>query len=160
MRKIVDFLVEFFATGFYSGKIGKAPGTMGTFVAFLLFLPLAGHSVAFWSFFFLVLILSVPVSTAMEKRLKLKDPQVVVIDEIAGYFVTMAAIPALAFPSSRMLILATLGFVLFRIFDIWKPFPIKQIQILPSGWGIVVDDLIAGIYANIILRVIILFWPV
>lgn len=159
MRKIVDFLVDFLATGFYSGKLKRAPGTMGTLVAFLLFIPVAGHAIAFWCVFAIVILLSVPVSTAMEKRLGSKDPQSVVIDEIAGYFVAVAALPIPMFPESRFFLYAVLAFVLFRIFDIWKPFPIRQLQGIPSGWGIVIDDIIAGVYANILLRFFIHFYP-
>ena len=151
-------IVELIATGFYAGKFRSAPGTWGTFVGLLLFLPVAGHRIAFWILFAVILIVSVPVSSIMEKLLHLKDPQCVVIDEIAGYFVTMAAIPLAALPSSRTFVFCIIGFAFFRLFDIWKPFPINKLQDLPSGWGIVVDDLMAGIYANIGLRIIIHFW--
>ncbi len=151
-------IAEFIATGFYAGKIRFAPGTWGTLVGLLLFLPVAGHVVAFWILFTLILVVSVPVSSVMERVLGRKDPPSVVIDEIAGYFVTMAALPLVVLPSSRTFALCLAGFAFFRLFDIWKPFPINKLQNLPSGWGIVIDDLLAGVYANIGLRVIIHFW--
>jgi phosphatidylglycerophosphatase A len=75
------------------------------------------------------------------------DPGQVVIDEVCGYLVTMFLIP----PSLRNIIL---GFFLFRLFDIVKPPPERSLERLPGGFGIVADDVVAGIYANIILQVI------
>jgi phosphatidylglycerophosphatase A len=159
MRKVFDFFVEFLATGFYAGKSVRAPGTVGTFVGFLLFIPVAGHPIPFWCLFAVLILLSVPVSTAMEKRLCSKDPQSVVIDEIVGYFVAVAGLAIPVFPETRFFLYAAMAFILFRLFDIWKPFPIRQLQRLPSGWGIVIDDIIAGLFANILLRVFIHFFP-
>src|SRR5215467_9379805 len=101
----------------------------------------------------------------------LKDPQFVVIDEVAGQHLTLVlplipiALPhltshedlsvyaiytALSLVNWKYLLM---GFVLFRIFDIWKPFPIKRLENLPGGWGIMADDWLAGVYAAILLRV-------
>jgi len=71
-----------------------------------------------------------------------KDPQFVVIDESSGQF--LALLLALAPVNWKYLLL---GFILFRVFDIWKPFPVRQAESLPAGWGIMADDWIAGIYA-------------
>lgn len=78
------------------------------------------------------------------------DPQEVVIDEVVGMAVTLAFVP---------LDLKTigLGFLLFRIFDVAKPFPVRRFEKLPGGWGIVMDDVMAGIYANLCLRVVLSF---
>ena len=73
-----------------------------------------------------------------------KDPQHVVVDEVAGMCLTMVGQPITA-------ISLLAGFILFRLFDIVKPFPIRRIERLPKGWGIVADDLAAGIYANVAL---------
>ncbi len=72
-----------------------------------------------------------------------KDPQIVVIDEVSGQLISYLAIGA-AVPNWKYLLL---GFILFRVFDIWKPFPARQAESLPGGWGIMADDWIAGIYA-------------
>lgn len=79
-----------------------------------------------------------------------KDPRQVVIDEVCGYFVTMFLVP-LSVTS------VVLGFFLFRAFDILKPPPARQFEDLPGGIGIVADDLMAGVYANIVLQVVIRF---
>jgi len=77
------------------------------------------------------------------------DPQRVVIDEICGMFVTLSLLPE----SYKTFII---GFLLFRFFDIVKPFPIRRSEKLKLGWGVMVDDLIAGVYSNILIRLIVL----
>lgn len=76
-----------------------------------------------------------------------KDPGEVVIDEIVGYLITMGLVPF-------SLIKAIVGFFLFRVFDILKPFPIKRLERSQGGWGIMLDDVMAGLYASLILRII------
>ncbi len=76
-----------------------------------------------------------------------KDPGEVVIDEIVGYLITMGLIPL-------HLIKVIVGFILFRVFDIFKPFPIKRLERIGGGWGIMLDDAIAGLYAALILRIL------
>ena len=78
------------------------------------------------------------------------DPSEVVIDEVAGFFAATFFLP----PS---LLVMALGFVLFRFFDILKPYPIRRLEALKGGWGIVMDDLLAGLYANLGLRIILFF---
>jgi phosphatidylglycerophosphatase A len=79
------------------------------------------------------------------------DPQEVVIDEAMGMAVTLAFVPL-------EVVTIGLGFVLFRIFDVTKPFPARRSEELPGGWGIVMDDVIAGIYANVSLQIIARFF--
>ena len=81
-----------------------------------------------------------------EARLQTHDPGSVVVDEAAGMLVALVG-----HPRSLPWVLAL--FLLFRVMDIWKPAPIRQLQRLPGGWGIVVDDLLAGVYANLLLQV-------
>lgn len=78
------------------------------------------------------------------------DPREVVIDEVMGMVVTLAFLPL----NPKTI---GIGFLLFRIFDIIKPFPVRRSEKLPGGWGIVMDDVIAGIYANVGLRLILRF---
>ena len=81
------------------------------------------------------------------ESLKLKDPQIVVIDEVLGQWVALAGAQTL---TPAMYVAA---FALFRVFDIWKPWPVRQFEARPSGWGINADDLMAGVYAALILFV-------
>lgn len=135
------------ATGFYSGYLPKAPGTWGSLVGLLLY--------------FLLQALSLPVYLAVvaglfvvgsfaageaEKIMDNRDPGVVVIDEIVGMLITMIAVPATPLTMA-------LGFILFRIFDIAKPFPVNFFdQRFHGGLGIMLDDVAAGIYSLIILQ--------
>jgi phosphatidylglycerophosphatase A len=77
--------------------------------------------------------------------LKLKDPQMVVIDEVLGQWVALAGALSLT-PATYIA-----AFALFRVFDIWKPWPVRQFEALPGGWGINADDLMAGVYAALVL---------
>lgn len=90
-----------------------------------------------------------------EHRFARKDPSQVVADETAGQCIALALLPALdagSFLHATLLVAG--GFLLFRLFDIIKPFPAARLQRLPAGWGILVDDLIAGLYAMIALQAI------
>ena len=84
------------------------------------------------------------------------DPGEVVADEFAGQAVTFIAIGTA--PTGQVVAIVVLGFLLFRFFDIVKPFPIYRIQKLPKGWGILADDLLAGVYAAIVLQICISLW--
>ena len=81
-----------------------------------------------------------------EARLGVRDPSCIVVDEVAGMLVALIGQP-------RNLGWALALFALFRVMDIWKPWPIRRLQDLPGGWGIVVDDLLAGVYANLLGRI-------
>jgi phosphatidylglycerophosphatase A len=135
-------LIMIIATGFYSGYLPKAPGTWGSLVGLLLFFLL--HALS-WQIYLAVvaglLVVGTFAAGEAEKIMDRKDPGLVVIDEIVGMLITMIAIPATPLAMA-------LGFILFRIFDIWKPFPIHLIdQRFHGGLGIMLDDVVAGIYS-------------
>ena len=140
------------ATGFYSGYLPKAPGTWGSLVGLLLFFLL--HTLSLPVYLAVVAGLFVVGSFAAgeaEKILDNRDPGVVVIDEIVGMLITMIAVPATPLTMA-------LGFILFRIFDIAKPFPVSFFdQRFHGGLGIMLDDVMAGIYALIILQMFVRF---
>jgi phosphatidylglycerophosphatase A len=143
--------ILFLATWFFTGLIPFAPGTWGSFAA----LPFAALAYSFGLFsscvsIAFILIISIPVSGRAAEIIKTEDPSSVVIDEVAGIFITLFLIPL-----SWMSVMA--GFVLFRVFDILKPFPIGLIdKNVRGGTGIVLDDVMAGIYANVGLRIILI----
>ncbi|MDZ7363157.1 MAG: phosphatidylglycerophosphatase A [candidate division KSB1 bacterium] len=141
------------ATAGFIGYSPVAPGTMGSLAAALVFFLVRSY-LSTWPFaaglliLFALAIWSSQQMVARESRDSGKiDPQEIVIDEVAGMMVTLAFVP---------LNLKTigLGFLLFRIFDVTKPFPARRAEKLPGGWGIVMDDVVAGIYANVVLRFI------
>ena len=145
--KFRERAVLFLATGFFVGTVPFAPGTFGSImwlpICFLiskLNIFLAGICTLLFIFF------AIWVAAAASKLLKKKDPAEIVIDEIAGLIVTFVGIPFT--PKT-----AIAGFVIFRAFDILKPFPIRTMEKkVAGGPGIVLDDVMAGIYGNIILR--------
>ncbi|NWG04005.1 MAG: phosphatidylglycerophosphatase A [Syntrophaceae bacterium] len=138
-----------FATGFGVGYSPFAPGTLGTLIAipiyyFLSEIPLPLYEITLIGFFFL----SVWISENAESFFRKKDDPRIVIDEMMGFLITMLWVP-----KSTLFIIV--GFILFRFFDILKPFPIRRLEKgLKGGLGVVLDDVIAGIYANIILHII------
>jgi phosphatidylglycerophosphatase A len=136
------------STWFGTGLLPIAPGTFGTIAAVPLILAL--NILGIWySVIALILITAVAVwvSNVSQDLLDRKDPPEVVIDEVAGFLVTMFFLPH-TWPALAM------GFALFRFFDIIKPYPVKKIEGFRGGFGIVMDDLLAGFYANLCVRVI------
>jgi phosphatidylglycerophosphatase A len=136
------------ATWFGSGLLPIAPGTFGTIAAVPLILGL--HNFGIWhNVFALVIIIGVSIWAAgrYQKLLRQNDPPKVVIDEVAGFSLTMFLLP----PSWPIL---GLGFILFRFFDILKPYPIRRLEKLRGGFGIVADDLLAGLYSQLGLRIV------
>lgn len=141
-----------FASGLFTGYIPKAPGTFGTALAVALYLPLAPLNTpaqlpVYLAVVAFVCLLGIAASNYAEKVHGGKDPQQVVIDEIVGYFISMTLLPT----NGYYLVSA---FLLFRVFDIWKPTPIREIQRLKGGVGVMIDDALAGVYACAILHVV------
>ena len=139
--------VMFLATGFYIGNIPFAPGTLGSLIGLPLCFALAGISLMpamLCTLFFIFF--AVRIADAAEKILKQNDPGCIVIDEIAGMMVTLIGLPF-----NPITVLS--GFVIFRLLDILKPFPIRNLdKRIPGGLGVVADDVAAGIAANLLLR--------
>jgi phosphatidylglycerophosphatase A len=143
--------VMFLATGGFVGHISFAPGTFGSILGlplcFLLSkidMPVAVLLVVLFIFF------AILISQEAEKILGKKDPGAIVVDEIAGIVVTLIGLPFNLF-------FASAGFILFRILDIFKPYPIRLLEKhFSGGAGIVLDDVAAGIISNLVLRSILL----
>ncbi len=158
----------FFATACGLGYLKPGPGTWGSLagagisilLAYLTFLsapPELGWQLHFWQIqwrpyyldYIAVVVVAaagVYVSSKVERHYGKSDPQFVVIDEVSGQLI------ALSFPFTLLNWKSwLLGFILFRLFDIWKPFPARQAESLHGGWGIMADDWIAGIYAGLVL---------
>ena len=130
------------AFGFGSGLSPKAPGTVGTLAAMLLFLPLCRLPwFAYLLFVVAALVVGIWVCGKTARDLRVHDHSGIVWDEFVGYWITMAMIPV---SWQSMLV----GFVLFRLFDIWKPFPISWLdRKVKGGFGIMIDDVLAGVLA-------------
>jgi phosphatidylglycerophosphatase A len=153
MARWLDRLALFVATGLGSGYSPVAPGTAGSVVGVLLFLPLAGLAwPAQLAATAALAVLGTFAASRVAKRVGREDPGLVVVDEVAGQWVTLLALPLT--PLS-----ALVGFLLFRAMDIVKPWPARELERLPGGLGIVADDLAAGVYAHLGLRVALAIWP-
>ncbi len=144
--------VNFLAVGFGSGLSPKAPGTMGTLACVPLFLLLAPVELyTYIAVCVLVSVVGIVICDYTAKQLKTHDHPGIVWDEFAGFLITMIAIPATP-------INIVLGFVLFRIFDIFKPWPISWLdKRVSGGLGVMLDDLVAGIIACGALHLILNF---
>lgn len=140
---------HFIAFGFGTGCIPVAPGTFGTLIAIPLYLYLETYSQTFYLIALIaIIIFSVWLSEKVSKEIHVHDHQGMNIDEIVGFLVTMAYAPY----GWGWIIL---GVVLFRFFDIVKPFPIRQIdERVKGGLGVILDDVLAGIYSLIIIQTI------
>ncbi len=150
---MINRICVVFSTFFGVGYVPGAPGTAGTLAAVgvVYLLRLAGGAV-FYSVFTLGLILvSFIAAGRCAGIFKRKDPPEVVIDEVCGFLVCML------FVTPDPLNLAV-GFFLFRFFDIAKPFPVRRAESLSGGYGIVMDDVLAGVYANLCLQVLVRFY--
>ncbi len=162
MKIQYNFLINFFATGFFgSYLIPFIPGIWG-----IIFGGILAYFTRKWALiyklilFLTVLILAIPISSKSEEILnKGKDPHLIVIDEICAmlflslFFDFSKNISIFGLKAPLILVI----FLVYGLFDGLKPFPINQIQILSGGWGIVLDDLMAGIYTLITLLIIFKF---
>ena len=146
-------ILSIIPTFLFFGYFPKIPGTFGTFggVLFSIFLvdylEIDPHTFLFTTIF--IIILSVYSSNWAIKYFNSNDPKEVVIDEVAGFMVSILYIPF----ELRYIIVA---FILFRLFDISKPFFVKSFEKLPKGWGITFDDVAAGVLANFLLQAMII----
>ncbi|MBN1114638.1 MAG: phosphatidylglycerophosphatase A [Oligoflexia bacterium] len=143
-----NFFAKLFASVFGLGYIPLGPGTWGTLGAYAAWFFMGGFPLFNYLVLLIILTLfSILVSHQAGRAYRVKDSQHIVIDEVCGFFVTMFAIPHSA-------LWGLAGFILFRVFDIWKPFPIRLSEKLPGGIGVVADDVFAGVYACIILNIV------
>jgi phosphatidylglycerophosphatase A len=143
-------LAFFLSTWFYAGYSPVAPGTAGSLAAVLIAVALRFWAgLAPWHFGIMALLLFFPAvqaSTVAARAANLKDPGFVVVDEVIGQWIALAGATTLNWKSYLA------AFALFRLFDIWKPAPVRQLEALPGGWGINADDVMAGVYAALVLR--------
>ncbi len=154
MQRAIDAGAKLVATGLGSGYSPFAPGTAGSLVGLALFLPLAGRA---WptqlAAVVAVTLLGTLAAARVARLLGRKDPGLVVVDEVAGQWITFVALPFTP-------VTALVGFLLFRVMDIFKPWPARDLERLPGGVGIMADDVAAGIYAHLLLRAGLAVWPV
>jgi phosphatidylglycerophosphatase A len=143
-------LAVFIATFVYTGLFPFAPGTVGSLAGLLVYglIVRLGGGVAFESVAIVALFgLGVWAAAVAERHFGDVDPGPVVIDEVVGMLITLFLVPV-------SLTGAVMGLLLFRVFDIFKPFPAGRLERLHGGFGVMSDDAMAGIYANLVMRVL------
>ncbi len=144
----------FITTGFYSGFSPFAPGTMGAIVATLMWLGadcLLGYvplQIATLIAIVLFTFVSVPSICRLEKEWG-EDPSRVVVDEMVGVWIALLAVP-----DGGSWLYALGAFALFRLFDIWKPLGVRRMESVRGGWGVMLDDILAGVYAAMVLLIV------
>lgn len=145
----MNSLIMALATGLWVGKIRKAPGTWGSLIAFLPWLLMKDLALpAYLCWLLFIFILGCLVAGAAEKLLDASDPGCIVIDEILGMLISLMAVPQT--PAALLL-----SFLLFRLFDIFKPFPVSSLdKHIHGGLGIMLDDVMAGLYTFLVLLLI------
>ena len=144
----------FVATCGYIGYVPIAPGTFGSAVGLALFALIrwSGSSAIELGVIVLLFVLGVWSGNAAEKHFGRVDPGPVVLDEVAGMLITLALLPVNIYG-------AIVGFLIFRLFDVVKPWPANRLEALPGGLGMMADDAMAGIYGNVAMRVLIAVLP-
>ena len=143
MQKVIKLI----ATFFYIGYCPIIPGTVGSLAGAAIFLLVPKNALLQIILFALLCVAGCIVSGKAERIYKNKDDKRIVIDEVCGIFLLYLLIP---FYVSYLII----GFVIFRLLDIWKPFPIKRLQELKGSLGIMADDILAAIYSFIIIQIL------
>ena len=150
----MNHVAVFIATFGYVGYFPIAPGTAGSLAALVLYAAVRwiGTPAAEVVTIVAVFAIGIWAATGTERALERKDPGPVVIDEVLGMLITLAFMPLSWWGIA-------VGFLLFRIFDVIKPFPAGRLEHLPSGLGIMADDAMAGVYAHLVMRLAIATWP-
>ena len=162
IKSLLKWLRIILSTMFFIGFIPLAPGTLGSLITIVILwfsmdivspYFLASNAVTFWYLYLLLLCITIFITDKAKENFGVEDPKQIIIDESVGQLITFFLIPL----SWRVLIL---GFLLFRFYDIVKPFPVYKFEDLEDGLGITMDDVVAGILANISLFIILWFYHV
>lgn len=143
MISAAKVLSTFFGLGF----VPPAPGTLASLTAALLY-KFFLHSLSWPVYAALILVLfvvGVRAASVYARALGQKDPGTIVIDEVCGQLITYILVPGLW-------VNVAVGFFFFRVFDVIKPYPIRKLENLPRGWGIMADDVLAGVYSAVLLQ--------
>jgi phosphatidylglycerophosphatase A len=148
--KGINFVVKILSTFFYLGYLPFVPGTFGSIAGVFIFLLISGNTPLYIILTLFLTILGFTVSSKAEGIFNKKDAKYIVIDEVSGMLLALLFIPL-------DLKLVIIGFFLFRILDTFKPYPADRIQEFKGGLGVMGDDIVAGLYTNIILQVVVRF---
>ncbi len=141
--------IKVFASGLFTGYVPAASGTLGSAIAVAFYLIPGFESPILLGLILLVVFgLGIKASSIMEKRYG-HDPAEVTIDEVVGMWITLLFLP-------KTILVVLIAFFVFRFFDIVKPFPARELDKMHGGFGIMMDDVVSGIYANITMQMVLL----
>ena len=143
---MTKFLVKVLSTFFYVGYLPLIPGTFASLAGVLVYILIQGYALNYLLITLLIIAIGFLVSGPAEKAMQRKDPPYIVIDEVAGMLLSLLFLP-------YDIRIVALAFILFRLLDTLKPYPARSLERLKAGAGIMADDLVAGVYTNIILQV-------
>ena len=148
MKAILLFTADWYSTCFRIGYIPLAPGTLGSLIAFIAWILLPETSIiSLIIAISIIFIIGVYSTGFIEKSYKIQDPSYIIIDEWVGMWIALLFVP-------NETIWLVLSFVLFRLFDILKIYPVNKMEKLNGGMGIMLDDVVAGLYAGTITSII------
>lgn len=152
MKRAARAIILFISQGAYAGRFPVAPGTAGTIVGIFLYLLMKGLTTGqYLAVCVLVTLVGMWAAGRAEIILGRTDSPSIVIDEIAGFLTAMFMVPYGWF-------FIVSGFLLFRVFDIMKPWPLRRLEDLHGGPGVMLDDIGAGIYTNLVLQAVVLLF--
>lgn len=144
----INFIEKLLGSGFYTGYIPIASGTWGSLAGLIIYLFPGFENPSLMIFMIsLFILIGVPIATKFEK-LYGKDPKECTIDEVVGMWITLLFIP-------KKIWWIVLAFLIWRALDILKPFPARKLEEIKGGWGIMLDDIAAGIYSFILVQLVI-----
>ncbi len=144
----INFLEKLLGSGLYTGFIPKASGTFGSFAALLIFLIPGFENPSLMIFLIsLFILIGVPIAVKFESVYG-EDPAEYTLDEFIGMWITLLFIP-------KKIWFILLAFLIWRVLDILKPFPAGKLESVKNGWGVILDDVMAGIYSFMIIQIII-----
>ncbi|MEW6653488.1 MAG: phosphatidylglycerophosphatase A [Bacteroidota bacterium] len=147
----INFLEKFIGSGFYTGYINKASGTFASLAAIAIYLIPGFENPSLMLFFItLFILIGVPIARKFESIYG-EDPKEYTNDEVIGMWITLLFVP-------KNIWWILLAFFIWRAFDILKPYPVKKLESFKNGWGVLLDDILAGIYSFILLHLIIFYF--
>lgn len=147
----INFIEKLIGSGFFTGYIKKATGTFGSFAALLIYLIPGFENPSIMIFFItLFILIGVPIARKFELVYG-NDPKEYTNDEVIGMWITLLFIP-------KKIWWVILAFLVWRAFDIFKPYPVNKLESVANGWGVLLDDILAGIYSFIVMHLIIFYF--
>lgn len=147
----INFLEKLIGSGFYTGYIKKASGTFGSLAALVIYLIPGFENPSIMIFFItLFILIGVPIARKFESIYG-EDPKEYTNDEVIGMWISLLFIP-------KKIWWIILAFFIWRAFDIIKPFPVRKLESVKNGWGVLLDDILAGIYSFMVVHLIIFYF--